>query len=138
MSQNVLIQNEQVVGGGVSHASQIPFDNTGTSLPNNVQGAISAVNVNLTQLFISLETATGTVTVGADSYLDLDVSPTIPSGYEVVSASIIQTSVPNTWLLPTLFRNSETRYTLYVRNLYSGGQLQGSYAVKFLLQKTSV
>lgn len=51
MSQSVLIQNEHVVGGGVSSASQIDFDNTGTSLPNNVQGAISSINSNLTQLF---------------------------------------------------------------------------------------
>lgn len=56
MSQNVLIQNEQVVGAGVSSASQISYDNSGTSLPNNVQGAISSLNVNLTNTLTQFKT----------------------------------------------------------------------------------
>lgn len=37
--------------GGTINASNVGFDNTGTQLSNNVQGAINDLNVNLTQLF---------------------------------------------------------------------------------------
>lgn len=79
MSQNVLIQNEQVVGGGVSSASQISYDNSGTSLPNNVQGAISSLNSNLTNSFKILEMGESAQFQFTTSVSEVNITVTFPT-----------------------------------------------------------
>lgn len=63
MSQPVIIQNEHIVGAGVSSASQQSFDNAGTGLTStNVQNAIEEVNAK--KLSLTGGTVTGKVTFG--------------------------------------------------------------------------
>lgn len=78
-------------------------------------------------------------TIGANSYISVDINPTAPSGYNLLTFSVRQIDGVNSWCYASVYNDiTDNRYKILIKNINTSLSSTVYYAVDFIFVKSNI